>query len=109
LRKDNTGYDLKDMFIGAEGTLGIVTGVALKLFPKPVGVSVAVLGAATPDDVLAIFRRARAIAGGTLTAAEIMPRIGIETVMRYDGIRDPLAEPHAWYLLLEVSSALSQD
>jgi FAD/FMN-containing dehydrogenase len=109
LRKDNTGYDLKDLFIGAEGTLGIITGAVLKLFPRPKGVGVAFVGVADPGAALALLNIARANAGGSLTAAELIPRIAIETVLRYvPGVRDPLSSPHAWYMLLEVSSALSQ-
>ncbi|HVZ14058.1 MAG TPA: FAD-binding oxidoreductase [Bauldia sp.] len=110
LRKDNTGYDLKDLFIGAEGTLGIITGAVLKLFPRPKGVGVAFVGVTDPTAALALLHIARANAGGSLTAAEIMPRFAIETVVRFvPGARDPLTTPHAWYMLLEVSSALSQN
>ena len=109
LRKDNTGYDLKDIFVGAEGTLGIITAAVLKLFPRPRGTSVAVVGIASPADALALFNVARSFAGFGLTAAELMPRIAIETCVKHlPGARDPLAEPHAWYLLLEVSSPRSQ-
>ena len=109
LRKDNTGYDLKDIFIGAEGTLGIITGAVLKLFPRPKGAGVAIIGVPDPGRALELLNVARANAGGSLTAAELMPRIAIETVARYvPGARDPLPSPHAWYLMLEVSSALSQ-
>lgn len=110
LRKDNTGYDLKDLFIGAEGTLGIITGAALKLFPRPKGISVALIGLKSPDEALALFRIARDLAGSSLTGAEIMPRIGMDTIVRYlDGGRDPIATPHPWYVLLEVSSAHSEE
>ena len=110
LRKDNTGYDLKDLFVGAEGTLGIVTGAVLKLYPKPRGVSVAFVGVADPAAALAFFQLARDRAGSAITGAEIMPRIAIETVTQYvPGTRNPLAAPHPWYLLLEVSSSRSQD
>ena len=110
LRKDNTGYDLKDLFIGAEGTLGIVTAAVLKLFPKPRGVGVAFIGVADPAAALALFHVAREHAGGGVTGAEIMHRLALETVIAYvPGARDPLAGPHAWYLLLEISSSRSQD
>jgi FAD/FMN-containing dehydrogenase len=110
LRKDNTGYDLKDVFIGAEGTLGIITGAVLKLFPRPRGVSVAFIGVADPTAALALLNLARDHAGSSLTAAEIIPRIAIETVLKFvPGTRDPLAEPHAWYMLMEVSSQLSPE
>jgi FAD/FMN-containing dehydrogenase len=110
LRKDNTGYDLKDIFIGAEGTLGIITGAVLKLFPRPKGVGVAFVAVADPTAALALLNVARDNAGGWLTAAELIPRIAIETVLRFvPGTRDPLDAPHAWYMLIEVSSSLSQE
>ena len=109
LRKDNTGYDLKDVFIGAEGTLGIITAAVLKLFPKPRGTCVAFVGVAGPKAALALLGIARSQAAGTLTAAELMPRIALDTVLKYlPGARDPLAGRHAWYMLLEVSSPRSQ-
>jgi len=109
LRKDNTGYDLKDLFVGAEGTLGIITAAALKLFPRPRGKGVALLGLQDPAAALAVFNTAKSLAGFGLTAAELMPRIAIETAVKYlPGARDPLETPHAWYILLEVSSPKSQ-
>jgi len=109
LRKDNTGYDLKDAFIGAEGTLGIITAAALKLFPRPRGVSLALIGLASPGAALALFHLAHRQAGAGLTACELMPRIGIEVLVRHlPGARDPLAKPHAWYLMVEVSSGHAQ-
>ena len=110
LRKDNTGYDLKDLFIGAEGTLGIITAAALKLFPRPRGKGVALLGLKDPAAALAVFNTAKSLAGFGLTAAELMPRIAIETTVKYlAGARDPLASAHPWYLLIEVSSPRSQE
>ena len=110
LRKDNTGYDLKNLFIGAEGTLGIITAAALKLFPKPRGVGTALIGVADPKAALALFHRARAIAGHALTSFELMSRLGIDFVLRHvPGTRDPLASHHDWYVLLEVSSGRSDD
>ncbi|MEO1746331.1 MAG: FAD-binding oxidoreductase [Pseudomonadota bacterium] len=109
LKKNNTGYDLKNVFIGAEGTLGIITGAVLRLFPKPRGHATAFLGLPSPDAALVLFRQAQSLAGSMLTACEIMPRFGVEiTVKHMDGTRDPLDEAHPWYLLMEVSS-LSSD
>jgi FAD/FMN-containing dehydrogenase len=109
LRKDNTGYDLKDLFVGAEGTLGIVTGAVLKLFPRPRGVAVAFVGVASPEAALALFNIARGIAAQSLTAAELMPRLALDAVLQHvPGTRDPLSSPHAWYMLIEVSSGRSQ-
>jgi FAD/FMN-containing dehydrogenase len=110
LKKDNTGYDLRDLFIGAEGTLGIITAATLKLFPAPVGREVMVAGLATPADALAFFRMAEDICGGDLTGFEIMARVGVEFTTRHiDGVRDPLDAPHPWYVLVEISSSRSQE
>ena len=105
LRKDNTGYDLKQLFIGAEGTLGIVTAAVLKLFPRPRATETAYVGLSSPAAALALFERARAVAGPMLTAFELMPRIGMEFVLRHlAGSRDPLDRVHDWYVLIELSS-----
>lgn len=105
LRKDNTGYDLKQLFIGAEGTLGVITAASLKLFPKPKKLEVAFIGLATPQDALKLFSLTKAQAGPVLTGFEIMPRIGIEFCLAHlDNARDPLESPHNWYVLMELSS-----
>ena len=94
LRKDNTGYDLKHMFIGAEGTLGIITGAVLKLFPRPRHVESAFVGVDDPHAAVELFRRVRDAAGGALTGCELIPRIAIDFTLRHmTGHRDPLAEP----------------
>ena len=109
LLKDNTGYDLKQLFIGAEGTLGIVTAAVLKLFPRPRGQSVAIAGLASPEAALSLLALARERAGAGLTGFELMARIVIEMVAEHlHGARDPLAEAHAWYVLLEFSSGRSE-
>jgi FAD/FMN-containing dehydrogenase len=103
LRKDNTGYDLKNLFIGSEGTLGIITAAVLKLFPLPAARATAFLAVPDPDAALALLNKAKASAGGTLTTFEIMPRIGLDFVVRHaSGARDPLSEPSPWYVLMEV-------
>ncbi|ALN72960.1 FAD-binding oxidoreductase [Aureimonas sp. AU20] len=108
LKKDNRGYDLRHLLIGSEGTLGIITGAVLKLFPKPAGREVAYVGLDSPDAALKLLTRAEALSGGRLTAFELMPRIGIEFTVRHtQGARDPLAEPHTWYVLIEISSPVS--
>ena len=105
LRKDNTGYDLKHLFIGAEGTLGIITAAVLKLFPRPRVRETALAGAATADDVLKLFSRARAACGDTLTAFETMARICLDfTIKHIPGVTDPMDAPHAYYALLELTS-----
>jgi len=105
LRKDNTGYDLKHLFMGSEGTLGIITAAVLKLFPKPRSVETAFVALASPTQALAFLDLAREMAGGEITGFELVPRIGLEFVLAHGrGVRDPLSEPHAWYVLLELSS-----
>lgn len=105
LRKDNTGYDLKDLFVGSEGTLGIITAAVLKLFPKPTSVETAFIAVDSADAALKLFRKARARAGPQLTSFELMPRIGIEFCLRHaPDSRDPLGEPAPWYVLTELSS-----
>lgn len=105
LRKDNTGYDLKNLFIGSEGTLGIITAAVLKLFPLPAARATAFLAVPDPVAALALLNKAKASAGGTLTTFEIMPRIGLDFVVRHaSGARDPLSEPSPWYVLMEVSA-----
>jgi FAD/FMN-containing dehydrogenase len=108
LRKDNTGYDLKHLFCGAEGTLGVVTAAALKLYPRIRSVATAMAGVETPELALALFRRARAAVGPVLTAAEIMPRFGLELAVRQSGSADPLPGAHPYYVLLEVSSPATE-
>ncbi|WP_018698004.1 FAD-binding oxidoreductase [Amorphus coralli] len=110
LRKDNTGYDLKHLFIGAEGTLGIVTAAVLKLVPKPAAREVAVAAVATPREAIALFDRVRKVAGSSVVAFELMARRGLEFVLAHaEGSRDPLSEEHPWYVLIEIVSGRSRD
>jgi FAD/FMN-containing dehydrogenase len=105
LRKDNTGYDLKHLFIGAEGTLGIITAAVLKLLPRPKSVAVAYAGVASPEAALRLLAVARNHAGPALTGFELIARIGIEFAVRHiAGAREPLGQPSPWYVLIEVSS-----
>jgi FAD/FMN-containing dehydrogenase len=109
LRKDNTGYDLKHLFIGGEGTLGIITAATLKLFPRPREVETAFLALGRVEDAMALFARARKASGDQLTAFELIPRLGLEMAMRHTpGVTDPLSAPSPWYVLLEVSSSQSE-
>ena len=109
LKKDNTGYDLKQLFIGGEGTLGIITAAVLRLFPLPRGQAVAFAGLASPQDALRLLTSMRDAAGTALTGFEIIPRLGMEFVLKHlPGARDPLAGPHPWYVLAEVSSSRSE-
>jgi FAD/FMN-containing dehydrogenase len=106
LRKDNTGYDLKQLFIGAEGTLGIITAAVLRLFPAPARKATAFIGLASVEHALAILGRAHALAGDQLDCAELLPRLGLEfTLQHTPDTVDPLGEAHPWYLLLELASS----
>jgi FAD/FMN-containing dehydrogenase len=109
LRKDNTGYDLRDLFIGSEGTLGIITAAVLKLFPAPRSSATAWVGVASPQAGLDLLALARERAPGSVTAIELVPRIGVEFAMRHAATRDPLAAPSAWYVLLELSSQVEEE
>jgi FAD/FMN-containing dehydrogenase len=105
LKKDNTGYDLKHLFVGAEGTLGIITAAVLKLFPRPRARETAFVGLAGPREALSLLTLAQERAGSSLVTFELLPRIGLDFVLRHSpGSRDPLSGPHAWYVLLEFAS-----
>lgn len=105
LRKDNTGYDLRDLFVGSEGTLGIITAAVLKIFPKPKGMATAFAALNSLDNIARFFELAHDAAGPDLTAFEIIPDIGIEFVLRHaEGTRHPLSTIHPWYVLLEISA-----
>lgn len=105
LRKDNTGYDLKQLFIGAEGTLGIITAAVLKLFPRPREVRTAIAAVTDPSAAVELFERARATLGDLLTACELIPRNAVALVLRHiPGCRDPMAEAHPYYVLIELSA-----
>jgi D-lactate dehydrogenase (cytochrome) len=105
LKKDNTGYDLKNLFIGAEGTLGIITAAVIKLLPRPRSVETAFIGLASPQAALDLLGIATDTTAGGVTSFEIMMRLGIEGVLTHAaGTRDPLASKHPWYVLMELSS-----
>ena len=105
LKKDNTGYDLKNLFIGSEGTLGVITAAVLRLVPRPHSVETAFAGVPTPQAALDLLGLAQERTAGEVTSFELMTRAGIEAVLRYgSGCRDPLGQPHAWYVLIELSS-----
>ncbi len=105
LRKDNTGYDLKQLFIGAEGTLGIITGAVLKLFPLPRERHTAFVALEEVEAVLELLSRARIASADTVSTFELIPRIGIDLSLKHmPETVDPLAERHEWYALIEFES-----
>ena len=110
LRKDNTGYDLKHLFIGAEGTLGIITAAVLKLFPRPHAVETALVALDDPAAAVALLARARAATGDRVTAFELILRLPFELVLaEIPGTRDPFAERHPCYVLAELSAGAGED
>jgi len=105
LRKDNTGYDVKSLFVGAEGTLGIITAASLKLFPQPADTATALAGIDSPQQALDLLAQLRSATGDQLTTFELMPRLAVElTVTHVPGVANPLDQGTAWYLLIELSS-----
>jgi FAD/FMN-containing dehydrogenase len=105
LRKDNTGYDVKSLFVGAEGTLGVITAASLKLFPQPADVATALVGIDSPQHALELLAALRSAAGDQLTSFELMPRLGVELTVRHvPGVADPLSQNTPWYLLIELTS-----
>ncbi|TWA94533.1 FAD-binding oxidoreductase [Bradyrhizobium stylosanthis] len=105
LKKDNTGYNLHNLFIGAEGTLGIITAATLKLFPKPRAVETAYVGLKSPAAALKLLTIAQSEAANTLTSFELLSEMAVDFSVRHGiDVRDPLAEKHPWYVLMELSS-----
>jgi len=104
LRKDNTGYDLKQLFIGAEGTLGVVTAATLKLHPKPAAQVVSFVGLDSPAAAVALLDHMKAHIGDALTAFEIIPKAALDLVLKHiPGTRAPLSDAHPWNVLVELS------
>jgi D-lactate dehydrogenase (cytochrome) len=109
LKKDNTGYDLKNLFIGAEGTLGVITAAVLRLVPRPRSIETAFVGVTSAPAALDLLGIAQERSGGDVTSFEIMTREGVALVLQNAaGCRDPLAAPHPWYVLIELSSQARQ-
>jgi FAD/FMN-containing dehydrogenase len=105
LRKDNTGYDLKHVFMGSEGTLGVITAAVVKLYPRPRGVETALIGLDSPERCLDLLVLAQGMAGPDLKTFEFMSRFGVEIVVKHSqGAREPLENQHNWYVLLELAS-----
>jgi len=104
LKKDNTGYDLKDLLVGAEGTLGIITAATVRLFPLPEEYETALVNVASPEVALTLFQMLRERAGSRLNAFELIPSIGLDIQLRHGMLaRDPSAGPSPWYALVEIS------
>ncbi|WP_024341561.1 FAD-binding oxidoreductase [Bradyrhizobium japonicum] len=105
LKKDNTGYNLHNLFIGAEGTLGIVTAATLKLFPKPRAIETAFVGLKSPDAALKLLTIAQGEAANALTSFELLSEMAVDFSVRHGiDVRDPLQAKHPWYVLMELSS-----
>ena len=110
LRKDNTGYDVKSLFIGAEGTLGIITAATLKLFPKIRASATALVAIQTVSSAVDLLARVKEASGDRISSFELIPRIGIDlTTQHIPGVTDPLQRPYEWYVLCELTSARSTD
>jgi FAD/FMN-containing dehydrogenase len=102
LRKDNTGYDLKQLFLGAEGTLGIITAAVLRLYPRPTASATAWVAVATPRDAVKLLAALRTHVGDRISAFELVSRECLEAVLSHvPGTRDPLGTKHPWYILAE--------
>ena len=110
LRKDNTGYDVKSLFLGAEGTLGIITAASLKLFPKLRAFATALVAVPDPGAAVALLARLRDASGDRVSSFELIPRIAIDLTTRHiPGVRDPLDASYPWYVLCELTSSRAAD
>jgi len=109
LRKNNTGYDLKQLFIGSEGTLGIITGAVLKLFPRPRSIATALCGLASPEAALSVLERLKFDCGPRLSTFEIMSGLQMDVIVDHKGGGLPLSERHSWYLLIEATEPANDE
>lgn len=103
LRKDNTGYDLRDLFIGAEGTLGVITKAVMKLVPKPKSYETAFIAVPSPQAAVDLLALARAMSGNRVVGFELIADIALAFAIRHAGVRHPLAEASPWYVLAELA------
>ena len=105
LRKNNTGYDLKHLFIGSEGTLGVVTAATVKLFPRPRQVQAAFVAVRDPEAAIDLLGRMRTATGDAVAAFELMPRVLFEMALKHvPGVVDPLASAYGWYAIIDVTA-----
>jgi FAD/FMN-containing dehydrogenase len=110
LRKDNTGYDIKSLFLGAEGTLGIITAASVKLFPKIRSSATAFVAVPTVRAAVDLLARLREASGDRVSSFELIPRIGVDlTTQHIPGVSDPLQQRYSWYVLTELTSARAGD
>jgi D-lactate dehydrogenase (cytochrome) len=110
LRKDNTGYDVKSLFLGAEGSLGIITAACLKLYPALRSFATAFVAVRDPAAAVSLLGALRAASGDCVSSFELIPRIGIELTVRHiPGVVDPLGSPAPWYVLCELSSSRADE
>jgi FAD/FMN-containing dehydrogenase len=110
LRKDNTGYDIKSLFLGAEGTLGVITAAALKLFSKVRSTATAFTAVASVQAAVELLANLREASGDRISSFELIPRIGIDlTTQHIPNIRDPLRERHEWHVLVEITSSRANE
>ena len=110
LRKDNTGYDMKGLMIGSEGTLGVITAACLKLFPRPRSIATAWISIPDPGAAVALLARLRAGSGDRLASCELLPRAALDLVLaEVPGMRDPGTTVAPWYLLVELASSAADD
>jgi len=106
LRKDNTGYDLKHWFVGAEGTLGIITAASLKLFPQSQARAVSMVAVASPAEAVKLLNRMKRAFADRLVGFELIARVCVELVLRHiPNTREPFANPHAWQVLVELNDS----
>ncbi|HVJ12301.1 MAG TPA: FAD-binding oxidoreductase [Burkholderiales bacterium] len=106
LRKDNTGYDLKQLFLGAEGTLGVITAAVLRLYPRPTAGATAWIALATPRAAIELLAELRERLGDRISAFELVSRTCLEAVLSHvRDLRDPFGAPHPWYVLVELGDS----
>jgi len=110
LRKDNTGYDVKALFLGAEGTLGVITAACLRLFPAVRARATAFIAVDDVSEAVALLAQLQAASSGRVSSFELIPRLALELAVRHvEGVRDPFARPHPWYVLCELCASRAAD